>query len=93
MSRYALHLSHFSQAQCCFSAKYQMHSDVYFLNSTNRVPPRVDSLRDNHWTMYIYGLLPPGVPRGEDELEDAIIIDGAMHVSRWRPSLTILLCE
>ena len=27
--------------------------------------------------MYIYSLMPPGVPRQEDELEDAIIIQGA----------------
>jgi hypothetical protein len=31
--------------------------------------------------MYIYSLMPPGVPRGEDELEDAIIIDGVLLAS------------
>jgi hypothetical protein len=34
--------------------------------------------------MYIYSLMPPGVPRGEDELEDAIIIDGPP-----RPNLAV----
>ena len=44
--------------------------------------------------MYVYGLLPPGVPRQEDELEDAIIIQGASlsrrscrHVPRCRQHL------
>lgn len=27
--------------------------------------------------MYLYQVLPPGVPRQDDELEDAIIIQGA----------------